>query len=38
MLRMDADSRETAGQLMDGWQGLLEDACDRARALNGKAL
>jgi serine/threonine protein kinase len=38
MLRLDANDRETAGQLMDGWQGLLNDACMRARALNGKAL
>lgn len=37
MLVVDPDARESASQLMDGWQGVMSDAVDRSHALEGRA-
>jgi len=36
MLEENPNERETAGELMDGWMGLFEDAAGSAYELNGK--
>lgn len=36
MLYFDPLTRPAAGQLMDGWQGVLDDAINRAHALQGR--
>lgn len=37
MLVLDADARESAASLMDGWHGVFQDAVQKAVELEGKA-
>jgi hypothetical protein len=36
MLVVDPAARESASDLMDGWQGVMSEAVDRAHALEGR--